>query len=130
MALKISPLGKGGLLIALMLIAFLIYRFYPVSTTTKTAYLKEFESGYTFCEDTRFKIEDIRIGENSVKELFQDKDWQKEPSWSEYYFSPGKPITLRINDQVNLEKLHMELVTHPDQPLKVFLQDDRDALWK
>ncbi len=128
MALKISPSGKATFFIALLPILLFGYWLYQSSPTTKSVPLEEFVKGVSFSEKIRLKVNDILVGEVSVKHLFQNIE-QKKPSWWEYYFIlPKNNLSLIVNNPEHLEELRLTLAVQHTDRLKVILQDDRETI--
>jgi hypothetical protein len=85
--------------------------------------------GVSVTEQARLKIADIRVGEVSVKHLFDYSD-QRVVTWWEYYGFKKTTTLLKVGDREKLAQLQQALILAKTARLRVILHDDRQTIWR
>ncbi len=98
---------------------------------TKPASWPEFRkdhNGYSFRVQMRFQVTDIRVGEISVKELFEKTD-HEEPSWRTGGHFKQITVRLIIKSDEHLKTLQARFAEQNTDNLTVLIEDSRRSSW-
>jgi hypothetical protein len=130
MALKFSPPNQTAFLAALPLVMFLCCGICLAETPTQIVRFEGLLQGQPVTIQKRYRAEDIRVGNQSVMDLFKPIEWKPPSCWKPWAARGDMQISLQINSPDDLERLQQTFDAQPEnQPrtLTLILRDNRNC---